>query len=110
MSFLDRIKSLVTVKKRARSRVVIMAADGMDPRVLERLMKEGRVPNMKALMDRGGYTRLGTTIPAESPVAWSSFATGTNPGKHGIFDFLHRDPITYAPENRAGQREDEKTR
>lgn len=75
----------------------MLGSDGMDPRILDRLMREGRVPNMKALAERGGYWRLGTTVPAESPVAWATFATGMNPGKHGIFDFLHRDPATYRP-------------
>src|SRR5262249_26172147 len=45
----------------------------------------------------GSYHRLQTTCPPVSPVAWSSFATGTNPGRHGIFDFLTRDPRTYLP-------------
>ncbi len=97
MGFLDRLKSVLVGKKRARRRVVVLGSDGMDPRMFEKLMKEGRMPNMQAVVERGGYTRLGTTTPAESPVAWSSFATGMNPGKHGIFDFLHRDPQTYIP-------------
>jgi len=98
MGFLDRLKSLAVGKRRARHRVVVLGSDGMDPRILDKLMKEGRMPNMRAVAERGGYARLGTTIPAESPVAWSSFTTGMNPGKHGIFDFLRRDPATYAPQ------------
>jgi predicted AlkP superfamily phosphohydrolase/phosphomutase len=97
MGFLDALKSKVSGRKRARRRMVVLGSDGMDPRILERLMREGRMPMMKALAEKGGYAPLGTTIPAESPVAWSSFATGMNPGKHGIFDFLHRDPLTYTP-------------
>lgn len=97
MGFLKRIKSLTAGKKKAKNRVVVLGFDGMDPRILERLMREGRMPMMQALIEKGGYTRLKTTIPAESPVAWSSFATGMNPGKHGIFDFLHRDPANYTP-------------
>jgi predicted AlkP superfamily phosphohydrolase/phosphomutase len=97
MGFINRLKSLVIGKKSAARRVVVLGSDGMDPRILDRLIREGRMPMMKALAEKGGYTRLGTTIPAESPVAWASFATGMNPGKHGIFDFLHRDPIHYTP-------------
>ncbi len=98
MSFLDRLKSTVLGKRRPRRKVVVIASDGMDPRILEKLLKEGRMPNMQSVAERGGYAHLGTTIPAESPVAWSSFATGMNPGKHGIFDFLHRNPSTYRPQ------------
>jgi len=97
MSLLDKLKSIVTGKRSTQGRVVVLGSDGMDPRIFEKLLKEGRMPNMQALLERGGYARLGTTTPAESPVAWSSFATGMNPGKHGIFDFLHRDKETYAP-------------
>src|SRR5205823_10158563 len=44
------------------------------------------------------YSRMRTTYPAQTPTAWSSFATGMNPGGHGIFDFLRRDPLTYLPD------------
>jgi predicted AlkP superfamily phosphohydrolase/phosphomutase len=98
MSFIDRLKSIVSTKKKARRRVVIIGSDGMDPRILDKLLREGRMPMMKALAEKGCYSRLATTIPAESPVAWSSFATGMNPGKHGIFDFLHRNPLNYTPQ------------
>ena len=40
---------------------------------------------------------MGTSIPPQSPVAWSSFITGLDPGRHGIFDFVHRDPKTMQP-------------
>jgi predicted AlkP superfamily phosphohydrolase/phosphomutase len=97
MGLINRIKSVFTGKRRSARRVIVLGSDGMDPRIFERLVKDGRMPNMKAVAERGGYSRLGTTIPAESPVAWSTFATGMNPGKHGIFDFIRRDPATYTP-------------
>ncbi len=53
---------------------------------------------MERLRDTGGYARIATTTPAQTPVAWSSFATGTNPGGHGIFDFIRRDKKTYLPD------------
>jgi predicted AlkP superfamily phosphohydrolase/phosphomutase len=56
------------------------------------------LPNIEILSKTGTLTSLGTTNPPETPVAWSSFATGMNPGKHGIFDFLRRDPNTYFPD------------
>ena len=45
-----------------------------------------------------GYARCRTTLPAQTPVAWSTFATGVNPGKHNIYDFLVRDTATYLPD------------
>ena len=49
------------------------------------------------LSEQGSYTHLGTTTPPQSPVAWSTFITGLTPAEHGIFDFVHRDPVTLAP-------------
>lgn len=79
-------------------RAVMIGLDGLDPELVERFMNEGRLPNMKRLAEAGMFTRLGTTYPAMSPVAWSSFATGVDPAKHGIFDFLTRDPKSYQPD------------
>jgi predicted AlkP superfamily phosphohydrolase/phosphomutase len=79
-------------------RAVIIGLDGIDPRRVRRLIEEGRVPNMAKLAEQGTLSELGTTWPAMSPVAWSSFSTGVNPGKHGIYDFLTRDPKSYLPD------------
>ncbi len=78
-------------------RVVVLGLDGLEPTITERLMAEGRLPNLSRLAARGTYTRLKTTCPPLSPVAWSSFTTGTNPGKHNIYDFIGRNPATYRP-------------
>ncbi|MBI5410042.1 MAG: alkaline phosphatase family protein [Nitrospirae bacterium] len=69
-------------------KVVVVGLDGMDPDIAERFMSEGKLPHFQKLKDTGSFSRLGTTFPAVSPVAWSSFATSVNPGKHNIFDFL----------------------
>jgi len=82
----------------AEKKVIILGFDGIDPDLLSEWMGEGKLPNLKRLGERGTFLKLGTTNPAESPVAWSSFATGTNPGKTSIFDFLNRDPQTYMPD------------
>jgi predicted AlkP superfamily phosphohydrolase/phosphomutase len=61
------------------------------------LMARGRLPNLSRLAAKGTFGPLGTSIPPQSPVAWSSFITGLDPGGHGIFDFVHRDPKTLVP-------------
>lgn len=78
-------------------RVVILGLDGLEPTLAEQFMNEGKLPNLDRLRKEGCYTRLGTTWPPLSPVAWSSFSTGTNPGKHNIFDFIGRNPVDYKP-------------
>ena len=78
-------------------RVVVLGLDGLDPTLAERWMAEGHLPNLAALAKSGTFTRLGTTYPAISPVAWSSFMTGVDPARHNIFDFLDRDVRTYKP-------------
>lgn len=78
-------------------KVIVIGLDGMEPKIVESMMQVGELPNLSKLRQQGGYARVNTTYPAQTPVAWSTFATGTNPGGHGIFDFLSRDPQTYLP-------------
>jgi predicted AlkP superfamily phosphohydrolase/phosphomutase len=77
--------------------VIIIGLDGMDPKLTERLIGEGKLPHFAALAAEGSFRRLGTTHPPLSPVAWSSFMTGVHPARHGIFDFLARDTRSYLP-------------
>lgn len=95
------IRVLILLFKRFRlklkptaSRVVIVGLDGLDPGRVRRLMSEGRLPNFHRLAETGTFSDLATTLPPISPVAWSSFQTGVNPGKHNIYDFLNRDVRT----------------
>jgi predicted AlkP superfamily phosphohydrolase/phosphomutase len=78
-------------------RVVVLGLDGLDYGLTERLLCEGKLPHLADLRKRGCFKPLGTTLPSISPVAWSSFQTGTNPGKHNIYDFLTPDLTTYRP-------------
>jgi predicted AlkP superfamily phosphohydrolase/phosphomutase len=78
-------------------RVIVLGFDGLDYDLTRDLMARGRLPHFSALAKSGGFAPLGTTIPPQSPVAWSSFITGLDPGGHGIYDFVHRDPATLAP-------------
>jgi predicted AlkP superfamily phosphohydrolase/phosphomutase len=81
----------------APRRVVIIGFDGMDPKLTERWMAQGKLPHFAALAAEGAFRRLETTHPPLSPVAWSSFMTGVHPARHGIFDFLARDARSYLP-------------
>ncbi|HIJ71358.1 MAG TPA: nucleotide pyrophosphatase [Planctomycetes bacterium] len=84
--------------KRSRiKKFVVLGLDGMDYALTKKLLDEGKLPNLAKLRQEGCFKPLATTIPSISPVAWSSFQTGANPGKHNIFDFLTRDKRTYQP-------------
>jgi len=98
------LRALIRVRRRRKAyaksqvdRVVILGFDGMDPEIAESMLAAGRLPNLAKLRETGSFLPLATSCPAMSPVAWSSFMTGAGPGRHGIFDFLHRDPRTYLP-------------
>ena len=75
-------------------RLIILGIDGMDPQLLHRFISEGKLPNFAKLEAQGDFRPLTTSIPPQSPVAWSNLITGMNAGGHGIFDFIHRDPKT----------------
>ncbi|MDB5351308.1 MAG: hypothetical protein JWN86_2555 [Planctomycetota bacterium] len=79
-------------------KVIVIGLDGLEPKLVEAMLAAGELPNLAALNARGTMARVATTNPAQTPVAWSTFATGVNPGGHGIFDFLRRDPATYLPD------------
>lgn len=81
-----------------KKKVIVVGLDGLEPAIVERLLQRKELPNLARIREAGAYARLQTTYPAQTPVAWSSFATGTNPGGHGIFDFICRDPETYQPD------------
>lgn len=81
----------------AGKRVVVLAFDGMDPRIVREMFAKGGLPNLKRLAEKGDFKELWSSIPPQSPVAWSNFITGKNPGGHALFDFIHRDPVTYLP-------------
>ncbi len=76
-------------------KIVIIGFDGLSPEIIEPMMKENKLPNFNRLAQTGSYRRLSTVNPCQSPVAWAAFATGQNPGKNGVFDFIVRDPDTY---------------
>lgn len=79
-------------------KVIVLGLDGLDPVLTRRWIDEGRLPAFRRLLGQGGDFRpLGTSLPPQTPVAWSNFITGMDPGGHAIFDFFNRDPKTYVP-------------
>lgn len=86
-----------TTRANKRGRVIILGFDGVEPTIAEAMLKAGELPNLARLRDQGSYQRLLSAYPPQSPTAWSSFATCTNAGQHGIYDFIRRDPKDYKP-------------
>lgn len=81
----------------ARPKVIVLGFDGVDAGYTEKWMNEGKLPNLARLRAEGTFRPLRPTLPAQTPVSWSTFSTGIDPGRTGIFDFLRRDPKTYLP-------------
>ena len=77
--------------------MIVIGIDGMDYALSRKLIDEGRLPNLARLEQMGGFQALETSVPPQSPVAWSNFITGLDSGGHGIYDFIHRNPETMDP-------------
>lgn len=77
--------------------VIVLGFDGMDYTLTKSMLEAGRLPNLARLAQTGGFQPLETSVPPQSPVAWSTFITGLDAGGHGIFDFVHRHPATLEP-------------
>jgi predicted AlkP superfamily phosphohydrolase/phosphomutase len=92
-----RLAAVLVCACTAQPRVIVLGIDGLDPKLLRKFMEAGKLPNFSRLARAGDWRELQTTTPPLSPVAWSSFITGLDPGGHGIFDFVHRDPQTRMP-------------
>jgi len=84
-------------------KLIILGFDGADAKLTEQWMSEGKLPNLAKLRAQGSFSPLRPTIPSQTPVSWSTFATGLNPGRHGVFDFLKRNPKDYRPAFAAGE-------
>lgn len=76
-------------------KTIIVGLDAFDPTFFENLHNQGKTPHLSKLLEQGGYARFGISNPAQSEVSWTSIATGLNPGGHGMFDFVHRNPRSY---------------
>ncbi len=95
--FLALLAALCPLSLLAKEKVIVLGFDGVDARYTEQWMNEGKLPNLARLRAQGTFRPLRPTLPAQTPVSWSTFSTGIDPGRTGIFDFLRRDPKTYLP-------------
>ena len=86
---------IMTKESTFNKKIIVLGFDGLSPEIIELMMSEGKLPYFSRLKEQGSYRRLTTTNPSQSPVAWAGFATGQNPGKTGIFDFIIRNPQDY---------------
>jgi predicted AlkP superfamily phosphohydrolase/phosphomutase len=77
------------------TKVLMLGLDGATFDVIIPWVQSGKLPHFARLFSQGISGRLHSTIPPMSPPAWNSFMTGTNPGKHGIYDFTGRKPHSY---------------
>lgn len=73
------------------NKLLVIGLDGASFNVLDELIERGHLPNIARLISGGARADLETTFPPITAVAWSSFMTGKNPGKHGIFEFVRRE-------------------
>ena len=78
-------------------KTLILGFDSFDPVVFEDLAGQNKLPNLEKFSQGGGYSKLDVCSPPQTEVSWTSIATGADPGWHGIFDFVHRDPASYTP-------------
>ena len=83
-------------RKSVGTKVLIIGLDGATPELLERWVEEDKLPNLKQIMQKGVYGKLRSVYPPISPAAWTTFATGYNPGKHGVYDFRDYDNTRYS--------------
>ncbi|RMF83994.1 MAG: hypothetical protein D6744_03825 [Planctomycetota bacterium] len=95
------------VEDHSKMKVLVLGMDGLDPRLLRKLLEEDRarpddqkrMKHFQAVADSGTFVDLATSMPPQSPVAWSNFISGAHPDVHMIWDFIHRDP---APPDKPG--------
>ena len=78
-----------------KARVLVIGLDGATFDLIKPWAAEGRLPTLARLMDGGAHGSLHSTIPPMTGPAWTTFATGVNPGKHDLYDWIAREAGTY---------------
>ncbi|HZO10161.1 MAG TPA: alkaline phosphatase family protein, partial [Myxococcota bacterium] len=90
-------------KAKPAARVLLVGIDGVEWSVARPLIQEGRLPHLRALMERGSFGRLATMTPTLSPILWTTIATGRKPEEHGILGFTDADLRQYSSAQRRGR-------
>ncbi len=98
LTLLAGVSAIAVAAQNSGPKIVILGFDGADPHLVQRYMEQGLLPHLEALRNEGSFAPLLPTNPPQTPVSWSSFATGMNPGRTEIFDFLYRVQGTYTPD------------
>lgn len=91
---LNFLKNRLNLKSR-KEKVVVLGIDGVPFTLLNRFMDEGCMPNLSTLTKKGTFTSMTASIPDVSSTSWSTFMTGVNPGKHGIYGFTELQKNSY---------------
>jgi predicted AlkP superfamily phosphohydrolase/phosphomutase len=91
MGLFDRVRR----KRSARPRVFILGLDGSPHGLMQDLFARGVLKNLAEIAGKGSLFKMSTTVPEVSSVAWTTFMTGVNPGRHGVFGFVDLKPGTY---------------
>src|SRR5258708_12705843 len=78
-------------------KLIILGIDGMDPQLLKQFIQQGKMPNFYKLMQQGSFRQLTTSIPPQSPVAWSNLITGMNPDTPALFPSTPPHPKPMPP-------------
>jgi len=89
------ITVMMVVPVAKAEKVLVVGIDGGTFNLIKPWAEEGKLPNLAKLMNEGAHGNLSSMLPYISPVMWPSFYTGKNPGKHGLFEFLRREPSSY---------------
>jgi predicted AlkP superfamily phosphohydrolase/phosphomutase len=80
--------------KMKKKKVVVVGLDGVPHSFIQKMLQGGDLPNFRSLLSEGSMAKMRSTVPCVSSVAWSSYMTGKNPGKHNIYGFVDRDPTS----------------
>lgn len=88
---------VVSSAEKVEGKVLVIGLDGADWNIINPLLEKGKLPNMEKVIENGDKSNITSSIPSMSPVAWTTFATGKNPGKHGIYSFLRKEGDEFVP-------------
>ncbi|MGD9498392.1 MAG: alkaline phosphatase family protein [Armatimonadota bacterium] len=89
------MRNLLRRKATRGPRLLVIGLDGVPHSLLNQLIERGVTPNLAAIATSGDLRVARSTLPTVSCAAWTSFVTGVNPGAHGVFGFVDREPGTY---------------